>query len=414
MPPRISVRLRLSPSNFHLKLQKMLKLSNLSQMVQPFHVMELVKKAEGITQAGHDVIHLSIGEPDFPIPQQVSDAFQSAISASNTRYTSALGLMPLREAISLHYWNAFQVQIPSQQIVITAGSSAALNYACLALVNPGQEVLLPDPGYPCNKTFVQIAGGVPRPLVTPSAQNFQPTVQQVKSTWAENTAGLLLASPSNPTGTCIPARTLGEIAQFTANKCGFLIMDEIYQSLCYGSPAQSVLQLTGAPSEDNGIVVVNSFSKYFGMTGLRLGWMVVPPHLLSTIEKLAQNLAICPSTPAQWAALACFEPDTLAECEHRRQVFSTRRDYLLNTLPQIGLHLDSNPEGAFYLYLPAPYDSDAFCSDLLEQAHVCAVPGKDFSTTDGSQRFRLSYANSMDNLERAMGRLKRFMSDLGK
>lgn len=390
----------------------MLKLSHLSQLVQPFHVMELVKKAEGITQAGHDVIHLSIGEPDFPIPAPVSEAFHKAISGSNTRYTNALGLWPLREAISQHYWNAFQVKVPSEQIVITAGSSAALNYACLALVNPGQEVLLPDPGYPCNKTFVQIAGGTPRPMVTPSAQNFQPTAKQVKQAWTEQTAGLLLASPANPTGTRITQADLGEIAHFTANRGGFLIMDEIYQSLCYGSPAQSILQLTGAPSEENAVVVVNSFSKYFGMTGLRLGWMVVPPQMLSTIEKLAQNLAICPSTPAQWAAMACFYPETLEECEHRRRVFSERRDFLLNALPQIGLKLTSNPEGAFYLYLPAPYDSDRFCSDLLEQAHVCTVPGKDFSALDGHQMFRLSYANSMENLHRAAERIEKFMKAL--
>lgn len=392
----------------------MLKLSHLSKMVQPFHVMELVKRAEGITQAGHEVVHLSIGEPDFPIPSPVSDAFHQAISASNTRYTSALGLWPLREAISKQYWNVFQVEVPIEQIVVTAGSSAALNYACLALVNPGQEVLLPDPGYPCNKAFVQIAGGDPRPLVTPSAQNFQPTAQQLEQAWNENTAGLLLASPANPTGTRIDQNTLSDIARLTANKGGFLIMDEIYQSLCYGSPAQSILQITGAPSEENGVVVVNSFSKYFGMTGLRLGWMVVPPHMLGTIEKLAQNLAICPSTPAQWAALACFSEESLTECERRRQVFSERRDFMLRALPSIGLHLNSNPEGAFYLYLPAPYDSDQFCTDLLENAHVCAVPGKDFSAADGHQMFRISYANSMENLERAAARLEKFMNTLTK
>lgn len=388
------------------------KLSHLSQLVQPFHVMELVKKAEGITQAGHNVIHLSIGEPDFPIPTPVSNAFHNAIASANTRYTSALGLWPLREAIAQHYREAFQVNVAAEQIVITAGSSAALNYACLALVNPGQEVLLPDPGYPCNKTFVQIAGGVPRPLVTPSVQNFQPTPQQVEAMWNENTVGLLLASPSNPTGTRIQTAALEEISSITARKNGFLIMDEIYQSLCYESPAQSIMQITGAPSEENGIVVVNSFSKYFGMTGLRLGWMVAPLNLMSTIEKLAQNLAICPSTPAQWAALACFKPETLNECERRRVVFSERRDFLLDALPKVGLHLNSNPEGAFYLYIPSPYDSDQFCTDLLEKAHVCVVPGKDFSTSGGHQMFRISYANSMDNLNHAVENIDRFIRGL--
>ncbi len=388
------------------------KLSHLSQQVQPFHVMELVKKAEGISQAGHNVIHLSIGEPDFPIPTPISDAFKVAISSANTRYTSALGIWPLREAIAQHYWDSFHVKVTAEQIVVTAGSSAALNYACLALVNPGQGVLLPDPGYPCNKTFVQIAGGVPRTLITSSAQNFQPTCQQVEEIWDENTAGLLLASPSNPTGTRIKAQELNKIAELVARKDGFLIMDEIYQSLCYGAPADCIMQITGTPSENNGVVVVNSFSKFFGMTGLRLGWMVVPPHMLPTIEKLAQNLAICPSTPAQWAALACFKPGTLDECERRRQVFSERRDFLLKALPQVGLHLTSNPEGAFYLYMPSPYDSDQFCSDLLDKAHVCVVPGKDFSSTDGNQMFRISYANSMENLEQAVDRIGQFMKFL--
>ncbi|MDZ4050166.1 MAG: aminotransferase class I/II-fold pyridoxal phosphate-dependent enzyme [Limnobacter sp.] len=385
-----------------------MKQSSLGNLVQPFHVMELVKAADTLNNQGKPVIHLSIGEPDFPMPKPVEQALAQAISEHKTRYTAALGLPELREAISLYYQTNFQVQVPAHQIVITSGASAALMYACLALINPTDKVLLTDPGYPCNKTFVQMAGGIPDFVQTQEAHNFQPSWADLYKQWTPHTAGVLLASPNNPTGTQLGAQAMQEIVQGVSTQGGFVIVDEIYQSLCYDRPAQSVLQVTGAPSEQIPVVVINSFSKYFGMTGLRLGWMVVPDTLLPAIERFAQNLSICPNTPAQWAALACFTPETLAICEERRQVFKVRRDFVVTALPKAGIELHSTPDSAFYVYAKSPYDSERYCRELLEQALVCAVPGKDFSEFRGSEMMRFSYANSMDNLETAIERIRLF------
>jgi len=377
-------------------------------LVQPFHVMELVKQANALEAQGKPVIHLSIGEPDFPMPEPVQQALMKAIADNQTRYTAALGLPELREAISAYYSGTFRVAVPARQIVITSGASAALMYACLALINPGQEVLLADPGYPCNKTFVQMAGGTPRFVQTREENNFQPGWAELESAWENHTAGVLLASPNNPTGTQLDTAAMKEIVQGVRNRGGFVIVDEIYQSLCYDRPAQSVLQVTGAPRPDVPLVVINSFSKYFGMTGLRLGWMVVPENLLPAIERFAQNLSICPNTPAQWAALACFQNDTLEICEQRRQTFKARRDFLVKALPRAGIEIHSTPDSAFYIYAKAPFESERYCRELLEKAWVCTVPGKDFSEHRGGDMMRFSYANSMENLEQAVERIHRF------
>ena len=370
--------------------------------------MELVKQADALQAQGKPVIHLSIGEPDFPMPEPVQSALMKAIADNKTRYTAALGLPELRLAISNYYQSAFGVRVPAGQIVITSGASSALMYACLALINPGQEILLADPGYPCNKTFVQMAGGVPAFVQTREAENFQPDWRTLKSAWTSQTGGVLLASPNNPTGTQLSTGAMREIVDGVKANGGFTIVDEIYQSLCYDQAAQSVLQVCGIPCEETPVVVINSFSKYFGMTGLRLGWMVVPENLLPSIERFAQNLSICPNTPAQWAALACFSPETLQICEARRQTFKARRDFMVKNLPLAGIELHSTPDSAFYIYAKAPYNSEDYCRNLLDKAWVCAVPGKDFSRYQGSEMMRFSYANSMENLKIAVERIRQF------
>lgn len=386
--------------------------SKLSEQIQPFHVMELVKQADALTNMGKSVIHLSIGEPDFALPAPVSMAYIEALRSNRTGYTQALGLPQLREAISGYYQSQFQVDVPTDQIVITSGASAALQYACLALINPGDDVLLTDPGYPCNKTFVQLAGGVPVAVEVNEKNNFQPDWHRLESHWTNNTSAVLLASPSNPTGTQLGAAAMEAIAHGVGGKGRFLIVDEIYQCLSYDSPARSILQITGKPTAQNRLVVINSFSKYFGMTGLRLGWMVVPKELVPNIERLAQNLSICPSTPAQWAALACFTPDTLGICEERRRLFKERRDFMIKALPAAGIQIDSRPDSAFYIYAKTPLNSDDYCQRLLNEALVCAVPGKDFSESNGDRMMRLSYANSMANLQEAVRRLQVFNQGL--
>lgn len=383
-------------------------ISQLGLQIEPFHVMEVLKRAEGLAQSGEDIIHLSIGEPDFPIPTAVKSAFLTALESNLTRYTAALGIQPLREKLAEHYHLQFGVQVKAEQIVVTSGSSAALQYACLALFNPGDEVLIADPSYPCNKAFIQTSGAVPVSVDTQPEQGFQPTPQAIHTAWGEQTRGVLLASPANPTGRQIQAEALKGIADWVQQKQGVLIVDEIYQMLSYLHQPVSVLQQLGAPCLNNGLVVVNSFSKYFGLTGLRLGWMVVPEEWVKPIEKLAQNLAICPSAPAQHAALACFEEATLMECEARKTQFAQRRNFLVKTLTQVGLPFQVEPDSAFYFYLPSPYDSGQYCLDMLEQTGVCTVPGHDFSARHGHQMLRLSYANSMTNLEKAMDRISRW------
>lgn len=383
-------------------------LSRLSQSIEPFHVMEIVKQADQLQQQGRDVIHLSIGEPDFPLPEPVAQALTQAIGAGKTRYTAALGLQELRETIAHFYDSRFGATVSPGQVVITSGASTGLMYACLALINPGDEVLLCDPGYPCNKTFVQTAGGVARTIQVSEGNNFQPTLAEVQAAWTPKTWGVFLASPSNPTGTRISSNVLNDIVDWVATQGGFIIMDEIYQLLCYGSQPRTLLSQSPSGQTRDHCVVINSFSKYFGMTGLRLGWMVVPEALVTPIEKLAQNLNICPSTPAQWAALACFKQETLDICEARRAAFGNRREFLLRELPNVGLHAGANPDGAFYVYAHAPYGSSQYCSDLLQAQAVCTVPGKDFSQKEGEAMFRISYANSLERIEQALQRMGQF------
>lgn len=382
--------------------------SKLSQIIEPFHVMEVVKRADQLAQAGKEIIHLSIGEPDFPIPAPVQLGLIEAVSQFKTRYTNALGLQELRVAIANYYMSQWQVELDPDQVIITGGASAALLYACLTLINPGDKVGITDPGYPCNKSFVQTAGGLPTFLPLSEESNFQPEAQQIQAAFQAGIKGLLLASPSNPTGTTLTKETLSQVMETCREQSGWLIMDEIYQGLVYGHPSHTLMQLTGAPTDENPFVIINSFSKYFGMTGLRLGWMVVPPGQKKAIEKFSQNLTICPNTPSQFAALKCFEQETLNICEQRREIFEQRRNLLIDGLPDAGLNLLSNPDGAFYVYLKAPYNSDLYCMELLESTGVCTVPGKDFSVSNGQDMLRISYANSSENIKKALDRIKEF------
>lgn len=383
-------------------------LSDLSKQIEPFHVMEVVKRADELELAGLSVIHLSIGEPDFPVPKPVAQALSDACLRGKTRYTAALGLPQLRAAISTHYKTTWRLEVPPEQIVVTSGASAALLYACLSLVNPHERVGITDPGYPCNKSFIQTAAGLPYFIEVNEGNNFQPQFNDISAAYDQGIKGLILASPSNPTGTRITLDLQAKILELSWERKGFLIMDEIYQELVYGSASTSILQVQGPPTNKKPFVVINSFSKYFGMTGLRLGWMVVPPEMIPSIEKLAQNLAICPNTPTQHAALACFKPEALQICEERRRMFEQRRNVLLQGLEQTGLELASHPDGAFYVYLKTPYSSDQYCLDLLEKTGVCTVPGKDFSRRNGDKMMRISYANSIENIVEALERIKRF------
>lgn len=369
--------------------------------------MELAKRATALEEDGHPVIHLSIGEPDFTAPEPVLRALHRASEAGRTQYSHAAGVSALRRAIAADYQRRHGLHIDPERILVTAGASGALTLACAALVNPGDGVLMSDPGYPCNRHFVAAFDGIAQTVATGPDIRFQLSPEQVEEHWTAATRGVLVSTPSNPTGTSITREALGRIIETVRARGGFTIVDEIYLGLSYDHEPGTALALA------DDIVVVNSFSKYFHMTGWRLGWMVVPEGTTPTFEKLAQNLTICPSVLAQHAALACFEPDSLAVYAERRAAFEARRDYLVPALREIGFEIPVVPDGAFYVYADISRfsdDSERFAREVLEQKYVAIVPGADFGSNQPERFVRISYANSMHNLETAVSRLAEFVA----
>lgn len=371
-----------------------------------FQVVELFKQAQALQAAGKDIISLGIGEPDFTAPPQVVEALQRAAQAGQSGYSAPAGLMPLREAIARFYHEQFGAAIDPRRVIVTAGASGALTLACAALVNPGAEVLMPDPSYPANSNFVLAAGGRPRLIPSSADKRFQLSAQDVARHWTEATQGVLVASPSNPTGTSIDHGELSRLLAEVRARQGFAIVDEIYLGLSYEGQPRSALTL------DDDIIVINSFSKYFHMTGWRLGWMIVPEAMVAPVEKIAGSLAICAPTLAQHAALACFTPDALRTFEHRREAFRQRRDYLLPEFERLGLKVPVKPDGAFYIYADiSDFDTDSasFSQRLLLEAGIAAVPGLDFGPAHGHHTMRFSYATGLDRLEESVARLGKLL-----
>lgn len=378
--------------------------------IEPFHVMELVKRAGALERSGRSIIHMSIGEPDFTAPQPVLEALERVAREGGTQYTAAVGIEPLRRAIARHYGDDFGVDVDPARIVVTAGASAALTLACCALVNPGDRVLLADPSYPCNRHFVAAFDGEPVLVPVGADTRFQLDAALVDAHWDAHVRGTLLATPANPTGTSIAFDELSRILDVVRARRGFAIVDEIYIGLSYDGKPRTVLEL------GDDMVVTNSFSKFFHMTGWRLGWLVVPPTLVPAFEKLAQNLFICASTLAQKAALACFEPESMRIFRERRDEFRARRDWLVPALRELGFGVPVTPDGAFYVWADCSRfsdDSDRFAIELLEQAGVAVVPGMDFGVHDPKRWLRVSYATSLDNLREAVRRLRSHLERRG-
>ncbi len=390
-----------------------LRLAGRAQRIEPFYVMEVAKAASELAEQarGTDrpMIFLNIGEPDFTAPPLVQEAAARAIREGATQYTQATGLPALRERISAWYRQRFGIEVPARRIVLTAGASAALNLACLALLEARDVALMPDPRYPCNRQFVQAAEGRAVLVPTTAADRFQLSAAQVEAHWSPRTRGVLLASPSNPTGTSLHPQELARIHEVVRRRGGVLLLDEIYLGLSHDDTfGHSGLAL----GED--VISINSFSKYFNMTGWRLGWLVVPDSLVAVIERLAQNLFICPSTVSQHAALACFEADSLAEYEQRRAQFKARRDYFIPQLRALGLPVPVVPDGAFYAWA----DCSDWCRrlgvagswelsfEIMRQAHVAVTPGRDFGNADTARFIRFSTASAMEQLQGAVARLK--------
>ena len=381
--------------------------------VEPFYVMEVAKAAavlaREVANTERPMIFLNIGEPDFTAPPLVQEAAAKAIRDGRTQYTHATGLDALRERICAWYTQRFGVDVPARRIVVTAGASAALQLACLALIESGDEILMPDPSYPCNRHFVGAAEGNAVLIETSAAERFQLSADKVAAHWGAKTRGVLLASPSNPTGTSIQRDELRRIHNFVTGKGGITLLDEIYLGLGY----DEAFGHTGLELDDQ-VISINSFSKYFNMTGWRLGWMVVPDALVPVVERLAQNLFICPSTVAQYAALACFEPESIAEYERRRFEFKARRDWFIPQLDAMGLRVPVTPDGAFYAWADCSSacntlgvkDSWDFAFEVMKRAHVAVTPGRDFGNAQTRDFIRFSTASSMAQLQEAAARLR--------
>jgi len=389
-----------------------MKLAKRLSFIEPFYVMECAKAAAELAaspecdpaRGGTPMIFLNIGEPDFTAPPLVQEAALRCLSQGRTQYTQATGLPALRERLSQWYAERFGVDVPARRIVITAGASAALQLACLALVDRGDEVLMPDPSYACNRHFVAAADGVPVLLPSPPEHRFQLDAAGVEAAWTERTRGVLLASPSNPTGTSIARDEMARIAQAVRSRGGFTMVDEIYLGLSFEDAfGHSALE------HGDDIISINSFSKYFSMTGWRLGWLVLPEALVAPVEKLAQNLYICASSIAQHAALACFESASIAEYERRRDEFRKRRDFLVPALDALGLRVPVMPDGAFYAWADCSAHANSswdFSFEMMRRAHVAITPGRDFGPHAGERYVRFSYASSMGSLREAVSRLQ--------
>ena len=374
--------------------------------IEPFHVMALLARARELEAQGRSIIHMEIGEPDFPTPEPVLRAGIRALEKGDLFYTPTPGLPELRRAIAGWYRSRYGVDVPASRIIVTTGSSAALMLACAVLVDPGDEVLVADPGYPANRHFVRVVEGIPRPIAVDAGSAWQLAPDHLEKHWSARTVAALVASPSNPTGTLISTERLERMAGIARARGGTLIVDEIYHGLVYEGECSTALAL----SPD--VFVINSFSKYFNMTGWRLGWMVAPEAYVGEIDRLAQNLYLAAPTPAQRAALAAFEPETLAILEKRRQELKARRDYLVPALRTLGFDIPVMPQGAFYVYAGCAKltsDSFAFARDLLEQGGVAITPGVDFGANAPERHVRFAYTSPIERLAEGVSRIAGFV-----
>ena len=394
-----------------------MKIATRADRIEPFYVMEVAKAAQALAAqvagSAEPMIFLNIGEPDFTAPPLVQQAADRAIREGRTQYTPALGIEPLRQALSDWYKQRFGVDVPARRIVITAGASAALQLVCLSLIDSGDEILMPDPSYPCNRHFVSAAEGRAVLLPTTAEERFQLSADKVQAAWSDKTRGVLLASPSNPTGSSIAPQELRRIHEVVKARNGVTIIDEIYLGLSYDEAfGQTALAI------DDNIISINSFSKYFNMTGWRLGWAVVPEALVPVVERVAQNLFICASTIAQHAALACFASESIAEYERRRAEFKARRDYFIPALEALGLPVPVSPDGAFYAWADCSQAAKKlgvegswdFAYAVMERAHLAITPGRDFGSHDTGRFVRFSTANSMEQLQEAIARLRKLLA----
>ena len=374
-----------------------------SNEIAPFVVMQLLQRAREYENQGKTVMHFEVGEPDFQTAEPILAAAQSAIAAGHTKYTSAQGIPELRERISCYY-QSLGVAVEPERILVTSGASGGLTLLSALLLDPDDELLITDPGYPCNDVFARLVGARPKAIKVHAKNRFQPTLDDFAAAWTENTRAALLASPGNPTGTMLAAGDLADMTVHATERQGFLMLDEIYQGLNHGPvPYQTGL----AVSDD--LYILNSFSKFFGMTGWRLGWVVVPPQAIAPITKLAQNLFISPSTPAQYAALAAFDEDAMEIHLQRKEAFVQRAAVLSEGLQKLGFRIPVAPDGAFYLYVDISHtgmSSTEFCWRLIDEFQVAVTPGADFGGHHADHYVRFAYTTNIEAIGLGLERIE--------
>jgi aspartate/methionine/tyrosine aminotransferase len=383
------------------------RLAQRVEEIEPFYAMELLARAKELEAQGRAIIHMEIGEPDFVTPQPVVEAGVAALHSGQVHYTPASGLPALREAIADWYSKDAGIAVSPERIIVTPGASGALLLAMAALLNPGDTVLMADPGYPCNRYLTRLLEGRSVCIPITDESDYQFTSKHVESHWGQTTKVVLVASPANPTGVLLPQNTLAALVDSVESRGGTLIVDEIYHGLVYEGDTITALAFSDQ------VFVTNSFSKYFGMTGWRLGWLVVPENFIRVADKLAQNLFLAASTPAQYAALAAFKPETIQILEARRIEFQRRRDFLLSGLRALGFHIPVTPQGAFYIYADCSrfsINSIIFSRDLLEKIGVAVTPGVDFGCNAPKQHIRFAYTTSMEQLQEGLERLQAYLN----
>lgn len=371
--------------------------------IQPFHVMALLARARQLESQGRSIIHMEIGEPDFVSPAPVIEAGRRALANGRTHYTPALGLPELRGAIAEHYHRCYGTRVDLQRVIVTPGASGALLLVVGVVVSPGAEVLMADPGYPCNRHFVRMLEGAPVGIPVGPETGYQLTAELVANHWSERTVAVMVSTPANPTGTILPPAELQAIVELAQVRGGWVIVDEIYHGLVYGREPVTAAGLS------EGVFVVNSFSKYFGMTGWRIGWLVAPQECVEPVDRLAQNIFLAPSTVAQWGALEALAPASVEILEARRREFRTRRDFLLPALRGLGFDIPVTPQGAFYLYADIHRfadDSYRFAEDLLDRIGVAVTPGIDFGRNAPERHVRFAYTTGLEQLREGVRRLQ--------
>jgi len=389
-----------APCLFHVKLPCMRRID----LIEPFRVMQLLERAKELEVAGRKIIHMEIGEPDFPTPASVIESARQQLATGDNFYTPSTGNPDLQQALSIWYQQEYGVDVAADRILITPGTSGAFSLIYSVLLEAGESVLLSDPGYPCQRNFIRLAGGEPINVPVGPETRYQLSTALLEENWRQGTRAAVIINPSNPTGTLIKDSAMSAIAETCRNHGGYLISDEIYHGLTYGTKARCALEF------DQDAIIVNGFSKRWAMTGWRIGWIIVPETLIDACRRVMQNIFIAAPTLSQYAAITALTAHDAVES--MRFAYDERRQYLLSELPGMGFDIVVEPQGAFYIYTNVSritHDARRFCWQLLEKVGVALTPGEDFGAYKADEHVRFSYATGLDDIREGIRRIKKFL-----